>query len=163
MWWSGRYCIYYPCLEIIIYFTIIIGLANWRSYLHSFASISGTPANSTPLQFHGDGVAHFSLLCKRTAYQNLPSKHCPKALIPKLFPNMLGSGRDFIIGLISQKKACENNRSLICDFLLYMYNKGYISSSLHLMRSILIFFSSPSNDFAKDNYLYFSIILFNYQ
>ena len=40
---------------------------------------------------------------------------------------------------------------MIC--LLVMYNKGYASSSLNLLRSALNLFSSPNNDFANNIFI----------
>ena len=101
VWWNRRYCIYYPCLEIFIYFTIIIGFANCWYYPHSFASIIGTPANPTPLHF----MCGFISVCsvKIMAYQKQLSKRCLKVLIRKNVQNNQGSGRDFITGITSQK------------------------------------------------------------
>ena len=49
-------------------------------YLYSLSSISGTPANPTPLQCHG--VAHFSLLCQK----NDISEPTLKALLKNIYP-----------------------------------------------------------------------------
>ena len=123
----------FPCLEIFIYFTIIIGLANWRPYLYSLSSISGTPANSTSLQYHG--VAHFSLLCQKKGISEPTIQALLESIDPKTLSLYLGIWKRFCNWINNS----END----------MYNKDYASSTLNFMRSALKKISSPSNDFAN--------------
>ena len=47
--------------------------------------------------------------------------------IPKHLPNIQGSRRDFYYEFNIPENTCETNRSLMCDFLSDMYDKGYTS------------------------------------
>ena len=42
---------------------------------------------------------------------------------------------------------------MICDFLIYMYKKGYCSNTLNAIRSALSFFSSKKFNLGQDPYV----------
>ena len=73
-----------------------------------------------------------------------------ESIDPKILFQYSGIWKRFYNWINISENSGETNRSLICDSLLGMHNKGYASSSLNLMHSALNFFSSPSNYLAND-------------
>ena len=101
VWWSWRYCIYYPCLEISIYLPSLFDLLIDNSIFIPSHQLAGPLPTRWSFNVMVWPISVYSV--KRTAYQSLLSKRCSKILIPKLFPNIQGSGTDFIFGLTFQK------------------------------------------------------------
>ena len=116
----------FPCLEIFIYSTIIIRLANWWYYLQSLSSISEPLLIRRP--FNVMVWSHFSFFCKKNVISEpITIQAMLKSIDPKTLYQYWSIWKIFCNWINISENACEMNRSLMCNFLSNMYNKGYTS------------------------------------
>ena len=80
---------------------------------------------------------HFCLLCKENVISEPTIQALLKSINSKTLSQYSGIWKRFYNWFNISENSCEINRSLICDFLSDMYNKGYTSNYLKKKRSAL--------------------------
>ena len=127
VWWSQRYCIYFPLLRNLYLFYHHCWTFNWwYIFIDSHQLVGPLPIRRP---FNVMVWFHFSLLCKKNVRSEPTIQTLLKSIDPKTLSQYSGIWKRFYNWINISENACEMNISLMCDFLTNMYNRGYSSVS----------------------------------